>query len=71
MLAKVASILSERGINIESILQKEAEEQDGLVPIIIMTHRVLEQKMNDAIDALEALDDIAGPLMRIRVEQLN
>ncbi|MFO7705965.1 MAG: homoserine dehydrogenase [Halopseudomonas sp.] len=71
VLAKVASILSERGINIESILQKEAEEQDGLVPIIIMTHRVLEQKMNDAIDALEALDDIAGPLMRIRVEQLN
>lgn len=71
VLAKVASILSERGINIESILQKEAEEQDGLVPIIIMTHRVREQKMNDAIDALEALDDIAGPLMRIRVEQLN
>ena len=71
VLAKVASILSERGINIESILQKEAEEQDGLVPIIIMTHRVLEQKMNDAIDALEGLDDIAGPLMRIRVEQLN
>ncbi|MFN3581800.1 MAG: homoserine dehydrogenase [Pseudomonas sp.] len=71
VLAKVATILSERGINIESILQKEVEEQDGLVPIILMTHRVLEQKMNDAIDALEALDEIAGPLMRIRVEQLN
>ncbi|PKM31258.1 MAG: homoserine dehydrogenase [Gammaproteobacteria bacterium HGW-Gammaproteobacteria-11] len=71
VLAKVATILSERGINIESILQKEAEEQDGLVPIILMTHRVREQKMNDAIAALEALDDIAGPLMRIRVEQLN
>jgi len=70
-LAKVASILSERGINIESIIQKEVEEQDGLVPIILLTHRVLEQHMNDAIAALEALDDIAGPVMRIRVEQLN
>ncbi|WP_373187270.1 homoserine dehydrogenase [Halopseudomonas sp.] len=71
VLAKVATILSDRGINIESILQKEVEEQAGLVPIIIMTHRVREQKMNDAIEALEALDEVASPLMRIRVEQLN
>ena len=71
VLAKVASILSERGINIESIIQKEAEEQDGLVPIILMTHRVREQSMDEAIAALEALDDVAAPLMRIRVEQLN
>ncbi|UAW97777.1 homoserine dehydrogenase [Halopseudomonas nanhaiensis] len=71
VLAKVATILSERGINIESIIQKEVEEQDGLVPIILMTHRVLEKHMNDAIAALEALDHIAGPVMRIRVEQLN
>ena len=71
VLAKVASIRSERGINIESIIQKEAEEQDGLVPIILMTHRVREQSMDEAIAALEALDDVAAPLMRIRVEQLN
>ena len=71
VLARVASILSERGINIESIMQKEVEEQDGLVPIIILTHRVREQSMDDAIAAMEALDEVAGPLMRIRVEQLD
>ncbi|SDR78224.1 homoserine dehydrogenase [Halopseudomonas litoralis] len=71
VLARVASILSERGINIESIMQKEVEEQDGLVPIIILTHRVREQRMDDAIAAMEALDEVAGPLMRIRVEQLD
>jgi len=70
VLAKVATILSEQGINIESIIQKEVEEQDGLVPIILMTHRVREKSMNEAIAALESLDDIAAPLMRIRVEQL-
>ena len=43
MLAQVATILSERGINIESIMQKEAEVQDGLVPVILVTHRVVEQ----------------------------
>ncbi|MBZ1459401.1 ACT domain-containing protein, partial [Escherichia coli] len=41
VLAQVATILSERGINIESIMQKEAEEQDGLVPMILVTHRVI------------------------------
>ena len=71
VLARVASILSERGINIESIMQKDVEEQDGLVPIIILTHRVREQSMNAAIAAMEALDEVSSPLMRIRVEQLN
>ncbi|SFM09634.1 homoserine dehydrogenase [Halopseudomonas yangmingensis] len=71
VLAKVATILSERGINIESIVQMEAEEQDGLVPMILLTHEVIEQQMNDAIAAIEALEDIAGPVIRIRVEQLN
>ena len=71
VLAQVASILSERGINIESIMQKEVEEQDGLVPMILVTHRVAEQRMNDAISALEALADVVGNVVRIRVEQLS
>ena len=71
VLAQVATILSERGINIESIMQKEAEEQHGLVPVILLTHRVQEQRMNDAIAALEALQDVVGKVMRIRVEHLN
>ena len=71
VLAQVASILSVRGINIESIMQKEAEELDGSIPIILMTHRVQEQRINDAIMALEALDTVQKPVVRIRVEQLN
>ncbi|MNF84479.1 Homoserine dehydrogenase [compost metagenome] len=71
VLAQVATILSERGINIESIMQKEAEEHDGLVPMILVTHRVREQNMNDAIAALEGLEGVAGKVVRIRVEQLN
>lgn len=71
VLAKVATILSERGINIESIMQMEAEAQGGLVPMILLTHRVKEASMNAAIADIEGLEDIAGPVMRIRVEQLN
>ena len=71
VLAKVATILSERGINIESIMQMEAEAQGGLVPMILLTHKVKEASMNVAIADIEDLEDIAGPVMRIRVEQLN
>ena len=71
VLAQVSSILSERGINIESIMQKEAEEQDGLIPIILLTHQVREARINDAIAALEALDSVNAPVIRIRVEQLG
>ncbi|MBA1272127.1 homoserine dehydrogenase [Stutzerimonas azotifigens] len=71
VLAQVATILSERGINIESIMQKEVEEHDGLVPVILVTHRVVEQRIDDAIAALEHLDDVVGSVVRIRVEQLN
>src|SRR5690606_42044343 len=41
VLARVASILSERGSNSESIIRKEVAERDGPVPIIILTRRVL------------------------------
>ncbi|UPQ81862.1 homoserine dehydrogenase [Pseudomonas knackmussii] len=71
VLAQVATILSERGINIESIMQKEAEVQDGLVPVILVTHRVVEQRIDGAITALEELADVVGSVVRIRVEQLN
>ncbi len=71
VLAQVATILSERGINIESIMQMEVEEHDGLVPMILVTHRVLESRIIEAIAALEALDDVVGNVVRIRVEQLN
>ena len=70
VLAQVASILSARGINIESIMQMEAEEHDGLVPMILVTHRVCEAHMIEAIAALEELDDVLGSVVRIRVEQL-
>lgn len=70
VLAQVATILSERGINIESIMQKEAEEHDGLIPIVLLTHRVQEARMIEAIAALEQLDSIITPVVRIRVEQL-
>ncbi|WP_166251592.1 homoserine dehydrogenase [Marinobacter salicampi] len=71
VLANVASILSEHGINIESIMQKESELQDGKIPVIILTHTVQERQINRAIEDLEALADIEGQVVRIRAENFN
>lgn len=69
VLAKVSTILGEEGINIEAIIQKETKEYQ--VPVIILTQRVLEQKMNEAIARIEALEEINGQLTRIRVEHFT
>lgn len=71
VLANVASILSEHGINIESIMQKESELKDGKIPVIILTHTVQERQINRAIEDLEALADIEGRVVRIRAENFN
>lgn len=68
VLAKVASIMSENGINIESIMQKESELHDGQIPVILLTHTVLEKQVNDAIAEMEALPEVEGRVVRIRAE---
>ncbi|UXD88134.1 homoserine dehydrogenase [Thalassolituus hydrocarboniclasticus] len=71
VLAAVASILSERGINIEAIIQKEPKDGEALAQIILLTHVVVEKQMNEAIAAIEALSSTVGDVTRIRVEHLN
>ena len=70
VLAKVTGILSERGINIEAIIQKE-HDTDDKAQVILLTHLVQEKVMNDAIAAIEALDSTEGKVTSIRVEHLN
>jgi homoserine dehydrogenase len=70
VLADVTRILSSQGISIEAILQKPAHEA-GTVPVILLTKPVLEKDMNQAIAEMEALDDIVGRVVRIRMEALD
>lgn len=71
VLADVTSILAESGISIEAIIQKEPKADAKQVSIIILTHVVLESKMNAAITRIEALQSISGAVNRMRVEQLG
>ena len=71
VLASIATILSQKAINIEAIIQKEPRMDNDLAQIILLTHRVVEEQMDSAIAAIEALDSTQGRVTRIRVEQLD
>ena len=75
VFARVATILSEHDISIESAVQKaeaiHAETQAAWVPIVIVTQRVPERVMNDALAAVQALAEVVGEITRIRVEDLD
>lgn len=70
VLASVASILSDKGISIEAIIQKEPA-QSGLAQIILLTHLCNEGVMNKAIGEIEQLQAVQGKLTRIRVSHLQ
>jgi len=71
VLTDVTGIFSEQGISIEAVIQKEPAEGETVVPLIMLTHRVAEKKMNIAITRLEALTAIEGKVVRIRCEHLD
>jgi homoserine dehydrogenase len=71
VLADVTRILADREISIEALLQKEPAPGASDVPIILLTPRVQERRMNEAIAAIEALHSIRAPVTRIRLEPLD
>lgn len=71
VMARIASILGEQGISIEAIKQKEPAEGETHVHLVMLTHRVIEGRMNEAIARIEALESVQGPVTRIRMESLS
>jgi len=70
VLSKVAQVLSDAGISIEALIQKEPVSGQDHVPVIILTNRTVERQLVAAVAQLEALDSIDGEVVRIRVESL-
>ena len=71
VLADVTRILGDAKISIEAIQQHEPAEGEQYVSIIMLTHRVLEKSMNQAIGQIEKLKSIHGAVTRIRMESLQ
>jgi homoserine dehydrogenase len=70
VLADITRILADGGISIDAMVQKEPAEGEEQVNIILLTHVTVEKNINAAIARIEALDTVAGQVMRIRLEEL-
>lgn len=70
VLADITRILADHDISIEAILQKEPALGADDVKVIILTHRLREKHMIQALKRIEALDTIRGTVTRIRMESL-
>lgn len=74
VMAKISQVLTNYGINIEAVIQKEPHGEDadkGIVPVVILTSRTSENTMDVAMGVIEGLDEVGGSIMRIRVEQFD
>ena len=72
VLADITRVLADQGISIEALIQKEPEEENSsAVSVIMLTHRVPERAMKQAIQRIQALDAITGDVVQIRMEQLS
>ncbi len=71
VLAEITRIMAEQRISIEAFLQKEPPEDETEATVIMLTQRVREGAMNEAIRRIEALDVITDRVTRIRMETLG
>ena len=71
VLADITKIFGKKTISIESILQKEENEKDVNVPIVLVTHKIKEQNLIEALLEIENLDVVKDKIIRIRIEELD
>lgn len=69
VLAKIAGILGEHQISIESMIQTSRSDANGeIVPIVIMTHEAMEANVRLALSEIDACEVIREKTNLIRIE---
>ena len=71
VLAEVSEVFAAHSISLEAVLQKEPNEGEGTVTLVLLSQQVQEKNMNAAIKEVEALSAIQGKVVRIRMEHLG
>jgi len=70
-LADITRILADLSISIDAMLQKEPDEGEEQVDIIMLTHMAVERNVNEAIARIQKLPTNLAPVTRIRLEELG
>jgi homoserine dehydrogenase len=69
VLGRIASLLGEHGISLESVLQKGRGAGSGPVPIVMLTHPAREGDVRRALDRIDRLPEVAASTRLVRIEE--
>ncbi|KPJ88296.1 MAG: hypothetical protein AMS17_05980 [Spirochaetes bacterium DG_61] len=67
ILSKIAGVLGSNNISIASVIQKETEEVQEHVPLVMLTHSALEKDVRSAIAEIDRFSEVEGKSKIIRV----
>jgi homoserine dehydrogenase len=67
--AAIATRMAERGISLESIVQRRPDADDRIVPVVLVTYATTEASVRDALAAIVADGHIAEKPQVIRIER--
>jgi homoserine dehydrogenase len=67
--AAIAARMAQRGISLESIVQRRSGPDDSVVPVVLVTYATTEASIRDALAAIVADGHIAEQPQVIRIER--
>jgi homoserine dehydrogenase len=68
VLAKVALVMGQLNISIDSVIQKDADRQAQTAEIVLLTHPAAEADVREALEQIETLSVVGGVSNFVRVE---
>lgn len=69
-LSYLSGVLGDRGISIESVIQK-GRESGGSVPVVVTTHRASESRIREALDIIDRSAHVTEKTVVIRIEKIS
>ncbi|HNE26611.1 MAG TPA: homoserine dehydrogenase, partial [Pseudomonadales bacterium] len=71
VMSAVTQLLSNAGVSIEAIIQKEPQRGSAQVSIVLITNVVQESSIDSVIEDLAQKDFVVAPAIKLRVEALG
>ncbi|WP_321391892.1 homoserine dehydrogenase [Emcibacter sp.] len=69
VIADITSVLKDHNVSLDVMLQK-GHEQDGSVYIVLVTHKIQEKVLSEALAGIGALSSVQEEPLAIRIENL-
>lgn len=69
VLARIAGVLGDHEIGIESVIQKGRASDNASVPVVMLTHPALEADVRAALATIDGLPGVTAPSRLVRIEE--